>query len=80
MNEEEIIQGLKAGRKFTGCNGAFAGIVIPLAYNDKSILLPVVCEKDGREFYDYWILTHTSNPQLSSSASFLRLNVLSSLN
>jgi hypothetical protein len=24
--------------------------------------------------------THTSNPQLSSSASFLRLNVLSSLN
>ena len=26
------------------------------------------------------ILTPTSNPQLSSSASFLRLNVLSSLN
>ena len=25
-------------------------------------------------------LTYTSNPQLSSSASFLRLNVLSSLN
>lgn len=47
MNEEEIIQGLKAGRKFTGCNGAFAGIVIPLAYNDKSILLPVVCERMG---------------------------------
>ena len=31
-------------------------------------------EKSGRNVY------YTSNPQLSSSASFLRLNVLSSLN
>ena len=28
----------------------------------------------------YFIFYYTSNPQLSSSASFLRLNVLSSLN
>ena len=30
--------------------------------------------------YEFFITYNTSNPQLSSSASFLRLNVLSSLN
>ena len=43
-------------------------------------------KKDGRDMELSWIddkgdtVRITSNPQLSSSASFLRLNVLSSLN
>jgi len=35
---------------------------------------------DGRPSISLQIAFTTSNPQLSSSASFLRLNVLSSLN
>ena len=53
--------------------------------NDKIRLL-MPCEIPNLEKYvdialiESELETYTSNPQLSSSASFLRLNVLSSLN
>ena len=41
----------------------------------------VVLNKDfAKEEISFAVILFTSNPQLSSSASFLRLNVLSSLN
>ena len=56
------------------------GIVVCLlmaACTDVDITMPKGPKGDtGLSAYEFW----TSNPQLSSSASFLRLNVLSSLN
>ena len=57
-------------------------------YHVRSNTEPIYSRPGGRKIKNYQIETEkgvetfsfTSNPQLSSSASFLRLNVLSSLN
>ena len=43
-------------------------------------VMAVVLVWNGYTQYNYHDSVYSSNPQLSSSASFLRLNVLSSLN
>ena len=63
---------------YFGVNGTSA--------NDKDITVTMEVDRDTLDRYNWekyknqTSLYYTSNPQLSSSASFLRLNVLSSLN
>ena len=56
---------------------AFAQTVKPFKEGERAVFLGNSIT-DGGHYHSYiWL---SSNPQLSSSASFLRLNVLSSLN
>ena len=69
---------------FTGTQGVGKSTVLRALlffYNaDKHRLGIQQGQKPFDEFYFRQSNSYTSNPQLSSSASFLRLNVLSSLN
>ena len=47
-----------------------------ITYDQDKQINRIILNTEGNQFTD----NYTSNPQLSSSASFLRLNVLSSLN
>ena len=52
--------------------------ILLVSFVSAFLLTQTACEDGKDEFLDDF--STTSNPQLSSSASFLRLNVLSSLN
>ena len=74
----------------TPANATFTNTYVPMTHEEMMLraAAEVYREKRAREDFDKYSRTayeylqkkQTSNPQLSSSASFLRLNVLSSLN